>query len=224
MKRVLPVLLAIVIIVGVAVSHVSAGRGSTFIFYVDSETLQPIRGQTLFPIGAVETFALKRLDGTIFTVTGDLRIGYWRNNTGIFVTGGIGIDGYIVGYPVPDGYRVVDVYCVNSWRNLDRDCHSNCTDYSHWLHFDSDHFIVIEKIVPILGDVNGDGFINAADITLLRRYIAADDKEEFLVNNPHFNLANADVNGDGVIDELDVDLLRIHLASTDPSTIRLGRN
>jgi hypothetical protein len=62
------------------------------------------------------------------------------------------------------------------------------------------------------GDVDGDGVIDAADITLLRRYIAAEDKKAFLDANPRFNIDNADVNGDGVIDANDVALLRRYVA------------
>jgi uncharacterized repeat protein (TIGR02543 family) len=41
------------------------------------------------------------------------------------------------------------------------------------------------------GDIDGDGVVDAADITLLRRYIAAENKPAFLAANPRFNLANA---------------------------------
>jgi RHS repeat-associated protein len=75
---------------------------------------------------------------------------------------------------------------------------------------------------PNYGDVNGDGIITAADVTLLRRYIAADCKITFLAETPNFILANADVNGDGVIDNADVDLLRAHIAASNPATVPLG--
>jgi hypothetical protein len=47
------------------------------------------------------------------------------------------------------------------------------------------------------GDIDGDGVIDAADITLLRRYIAAENKNTFLAANPRFNLANALLLGQG---------------------------
>jgi peptidoglycan/xylan/chitin deacetylase (PgdA/CDA1 family) len=72
---------------------------------------------------------------------------------------------------------------------------------------------------PNAGDVNGDGAVNAADTTMLRRYIAAGNNAAGLNN---FQLANADVNGDGVINSLDVTKLRQHIAATDPSTVPLG--
>ena len=71
------------------------------------------------------------------------------------------------------------------------------------------------------GDVNGDGVINAADITLLRRYIAAIDKYAFIAATG-FIRANADMFGDGIIDYANVELLRRHLAAADPSTVPLG--
>jgi alpha-tubulin suppressor-like RCC1 family protein len=64
----------------------------------------------------------------------------------------------------------------------------------------------------VRGDVDGDGIIDAADITLLRRYIAAEDKDAFRAANPRFNEANADVNGDGFINAADVALLRQYVA------------
>jgi peptidoglycan/xylan/chitin deacetylase (PgdA/CDA1 family) len=72
---------------------------------------------------------------------------------------------------------------------------------------------------PNYGDVDGNGVINSADVTLLRRRVAQGN-ETGLPNN--YNRANADVNGDGVIDANDVTLLRRHVAATDPSTVRLG--
>lgn len=76
---------------------------------------------------------------------------------------------------------------------------------------------------PDFGDVNGDGILNAEDITLLRRYLTATNRDAFLMENPNFNRANADVNGNGVIDYADVQLLRQYLAATDPATVTLGR-
>jgi hypothetical protein len=72
------------------------------------------------------------------------------------------------------------------------------------------------------GDVDGNGVINAADVTMLRRYIAATDKDAFIRDNPSFNKDNADANGDGMINATDVTLLRTYLAATDPSTVRFG--
>jgi len=62
---------------------------------------------------------------------------------------------------------------------------------------------------PILGDIDDDHSIDAADITLLRRYIAAEDKDAFLLKNPKFNPDNADMNGDGTICAADVAWLRL---------------
>jgi hypothetical protein len=76
--------------------------------------------------------------------------------------------------------------------------------------------------VCLFGDVNGDGIINAADVTMLRNYIAAADKDAFIEANSNFNKDYADVNGNGTIEPADVTLLRRYLAATDPSTVKLG--
>jgi hypothetical protein len=75
---------------------------------------------------------------------------------------------------------------------------------------------------PVFGDVNADGIINAADITLLRRYIAATDKVAFRAAHSTFNLANADVDGNSIIDHNDVALLRLYVAASNPTTVVLG--
>jgi M6 family metalloprotease-like protein len=81
----------------------------------------------------------------------------------------------------------------------------------------------MEVIVGLpLGDINGDGVINASDITMLRAYIAAQDKTAFRNANPGFNLTNADVNGDGFINSADITLLRRWIAATNKSSVRLG--
>jgi hypothetical protein len=79
-----------------------------------------------------------------------------------------------------------------------------------------------ECLVPVhYGDVNGDGFINAADVTILRRFIAAGNPEPF-TEAPSFIRANADANGDGRIDSEDVTLLRRYLSAANPTTVPLG--
>jgi hypothetical protein len=85
-----------------------------------------------------------------------------------------------------------------------------------------------KDLTPFWGDANGDGVINAADTTAIRRYIAASDKETFFAENTWFNLANANVlgrfdeYGDPIIDSADVTRLRQFLAATDPATVPLG--
>jgi hypothetical protein len=81
---------------------------------------------------------------------------------------------------------------------------------------------ILAQFVPLPGDVNNDGVINAADVTLLRRYIAAADKTAFRANNPSFHLHNANVDFDGQIDANDVSLLRRYLAAAGPEDVRLG--
>jgi RHS repeat-associated protein len=72
------------------------------------------------------------------------------------------------------------------------------------------------------GDVDGSGYINAADVTALRRYIAASCKDTFLAENSWFIEANADVNGDGFINAADVTQLRRYIAATVPATVQFG--
>jgi peptidoglycan/xylan/chitin deacetylase (PgdA/CDA1 family) len=80
---------------------------------------------------------------------------------------------------------------------------------------------------PNWGHVRGRTYINSADVTLLRRYVASGEhgslaRQQFRQNNSLFNAANADVNGDEIINEADITLLRSYIAATDPSTVRLG--
>jgi hypothetical protein len=72
------------------------------------------------------------------------------------------------------------------------------------------------------GDIDGNGHINSADVTLLRRYVAAADKAAFLDQHQNFNLRRADVNFDSRVDASDVTLLRRHIAATNPATVPLG--
>jgi hypothetical protein len=64
---------------------------------------------------------------------------------------------------------------------------------------------------PLRGDADGNGIINSADVTLLRRYLAAIYKEAFRNENTFF-ADNADVNGDNIITYDDVTLLRWMIA------------
>ena len=71
----------------------------------------------------------------------------------------------------------------------------------------------------VYGDVDGNGHINAADVTMLRRRVS-DGHSGNLPSG--YSEENADVNGDNSIDINDVNLLRRHVAATDPSTVPLG--
>jgi hypothetical protein len=73
------------------------------------------------------------------------------------------------------------------------------------------------------GDVNGDGTVSTADITMLRRYIAAQNKSAFIAANPTFTLFNADPTGDGFVNSADVTLLRRRIAATNPATVPFGQ-
>jgi hypothetical protein len=78
------------------------------------------------------------------------------------------------------------------------------------------------------GDVDGDGVIDSADVTLLRRYIAAKDNlsegalADWVIENG-FVAANADVNGNGVINAADVTLLRRYIAAYNKADVKLGQ-
>jgi peptidoglycan/xylan/chitin deacetylase (PgdA/CDA1 family) len=72
------------------------------------------------------------------------------------------------------------------------------------------------------GHVRGADNITAADVTLLRGYVAAQDKAAFRTANPSFNLANADVNGDGFVNSADITLLRRYVAAINKDSVPLG--
>ena len=57
-----------------------------------------------------------------------------------------------------------------------------------------------------VGDVNGDGYIDDADIDVLDAYIAGTDTAKFFVGGPFFTAA--DLNGDGKIDAADREILQ----------------
>jgi hypothetical protein len=57
---------------------------------------------------------------------------------------------------------------------------------------------------PTRGDVNGDGFVTMADVTLIMRYVVG--------HNVNINTWAADVNGDGVVTTADATLLARYLA------------
>jgi len=61
------------------------------------------------------------------------------------------------------------------------------------------------NVTVLRGDANGDGEVNAADVTDLRRYLAGDVVDGF-------NQEAADINGDGAVDAADVTDLRRYLA------------
>lgn len=88
-------------------------------------------------------------------------------------------------------------------------------------------FIIVEMgPPPFYGDVDGNGYINSADVTLLRRYVAhigtGGTLAQFEAAHPNFDARNADVNGRDGINAADVTLLRRYVAATDPSSVRLG--
>jgi hypothetical protein len=88
-----------------------------------------------------------------------------------------------------------------------------------------DSFITMTLTVikaPNYGDVDGDGYITSVDVSLIRMYLAATDKEVFLARFPWFIVENADANGDGIIDDKDVILLRRYIAAGANNKPTLG--
>ena len=67
------------------------------------------------------------------------------------------------------------------------------------------------------GDVNGDGEVNAKDVTILRRYLAGGWEDASIIDE-----FAADVNGDSVIDARDVTRLRRYLAGGWANDTELG--
>ena len=63
-------------------------------------------------------------------------------------------------------------------------------------------WVAVTQPPPVVpGDINGDGFVDWADFSLLVRYVGGEYGVEII-------RANADLNGDGYIDQLDIDILR----------------
>ena len=69
--------------------------------------------------------------------------------------------------------------------------------------------LTVNEYTGQLGDVNGDGYVNATDAGLVRRYVAKLDAE--LIEGV------ADVNGDGYINATDAGLIRRYVAKLIPS-------
>jgi hypothetical protein len=70
----------------------------------------------------------------------------------------------------------------------------------------------------VFGDIDADGKIDSADVTLLRRYIAAEDKGDF----GNINLANAKVSGRNSITAEDITMLRRYIAAGGKAAMVLG--
>ena len=64
---------------------------------------------------------------------------------------------------------------------------------------------VTPETITIAGDLNGDGYVNLKDVTILRRYIAGG--WDIVIDE-----SAADLNGDGAVNLKDVTLLRRKIA------------
>ena len=69
--------------------------------------------------------------------------------------------------------------------------------------------IIPAQANTVYGDVDGNGYINAADVTMLRRRVSQTNGNGLPTG---YSEANADVNGDGFINAADVAMLRQHVA------------
>jgi beta-glucanase (GH16 family) len=110
-----------------------------------------------------------------------------------------------------------NIWHTNNWPVVGKPNSVQRPNGQFWAEFD---WIKYEPVT--YGDVNGDGQINAADVTLLRGYIAAQDKTAWLNANTNFRPNNADINADGFISAADVTLLRRYIAAADKAAVPLG--
>jgi hypothetical protein len=78
--------------------------------------------------------------------------------------------------------------------------------------------------LPLYGDVNSDGVINSADVTMLKYYIASSDRPKFRADNRTFNFENARVAGGTDVTAADVSLLQLWIATpvNGRSSVKLG--
>jgi hypothetical protein len=77
---------------------------------------------------------------------------------------------------------------------------------------------------PLYGDVNSDGVINSADVTMLKFYIASSDRPKFRADNRTFNFENARVAGGSDVTAADVSLLQLWIATpvNERGSVKLG--
>jgi hypothetical protein len=78
--------------------------------------------------------------------------------------------------------------------------------------------------LPLYGDVNSDGVINSADVTMLKYYIASSDRPKFRADNRTFNFENARVAGGSDVTAADVSLLQLWIATpvNERGSVKLG--
>jgi hypothetical protein len=70
-----------------------------------------------------------------------------------------------------------------------------------------------QNAVPpvLLGDVDGNGIINSADVTMLKRFLLASSPEAFIAANPTFIPANARVSGGNTVTSFDLTMLKLNI-------------
>ena len=94
------------------------------------------------------------------------------------------------------------------------------------IHFVYGDLCFIDVIIPVYGDIDGNGSIGSNDVTLLRRYIAVppEGRAAFIEANPSFNFENAHVTGGENITAADITELRLYIANGGDRARLLQRN
>lgn len=179
--------------------------------------------------GEYRTLPSKISDGTSFvsaaggsyhTLAVDANNNLWSWGNNLAGQLGDGRDVLLSGVPtiIKSGFPFASV-SAGAWHSLAADAFGGIWAWGSNGYGQLGDSTAIRRPAPVrirantlIGDIDGDGTVDAADITLLRRYIAAEDKDAFLRENPRFNLTNADVNGDYIINAADVALLRLWVA------------
>jgi hypothetical protein len=127
---------------------------------------------------------------------------------------------------IRDWHEVASSYNMRQYLCTERELRIELRDAYTWILLQA---IIVPPLLPLIipdyGDVDGDGKIDSADVTFLRRFIAyrasGGTIGSFIENNPSFDASNADVNGDGNIDANDVALLRLYISARGEG-VRLG--
>jgi uncharacterized repeat protein (TIGR02543 family) len=103
-------------------------------------------------------------------------------------------------------------YTFNGWTASSPVIFSNANDRLTTFIMPDDNVTITASWIPFttpnIGDVNGDGRIDQADVTLLIRFLLASDRSAFVAANPGFIYNNADVDNNGEINTADLTLLK----------------
>jgi hypothetical protein len=124
----------------------------------------------------------------------------------------------------PDRFRILHFFADGSYTLIVPQISEDRTTASFVLTRFS--VFVFVEVRPNYGDIDNDGVIDSADVTLLRRFIAQnfanDAVRDVWIAANGFNLTNAHVRGESYISPADVTLLRRYIAAYNKSTVPLG--